>query len=367
MNQPERILLGHLASFGDCLYATAVARQIKQDFPGCHLTWAVGSLYRSAIEENPYVDEVWEISLTDRSQIVPMWRTFVRMARERIRKGDFTKAFFTQVAPDNYQNFDGTVRSSVFRGYPGPITVPVNPVMHLRPEEIDTVRRFADAYTLGRWRHVVLFECASASGQSFVTPGYAFDAARIVVENVADSTVILSSNTRIATSHERIIDGSILSIRENAELSKYCTLLVGCSSGISWICTSDWAKPLPTIQVLRGVTSVFASMVCDAEYFRLPTSHIIEMTDSSREHLAACIISTLREPFSDVRAKFHQRIPVKLNFYFSTFFISILKQRQPVKAFRSVVHVWHRFGWHPFLEYFSDQFRSHGIARFRNP
>jgi hypothetical protein len=57
----KRILLGHLASRGDCLYATAIARQIKADYPGCHLTWAIGSMCRAIIDGNPHVDALWKI------------------------------------------------------------------------------------------------------------------------------------------------------------------------------------------------------------------------------------------------------------------------------------------------------------------
>ncbi len=357
MSQQQRILLGHLASFGDCLYATAVARQIKQDFPGCSLTWAIGSMYRPVIDGNPYVDEVWEIPLTQRSQINQAWRTFVRQARQRVRAGDFTRAFYTQIGPDNYQNFDGTIRASVFRGYPRPITVPVAPVIRLREQEIDTVRRFAAQHSLERRRHVVLFECASASGQSFVTPEYALRVAAIIVARAEGSAVVLSSDIPVRTGNDRILDASSLSIRENAELSKYCTLLVGCSSGISWLCTSDWAKPLPTIQVLSGRTSVFASMACDAEHFGLPASHIIEMADCSAERLAECVIAALTGTFAGARAAFHERLPVRLDFYFRTFILSILKQGQPLKALRSIVHVVRRFGWRPLFTWIADRFR----------
>ena len=51
----------HLVSLGDCLYVTAVARQIKQDYPGCHLTWAISSRCSQVIQNNPYVDEIWEV------------------------------------------------------------------------------------------------------------------------------------------------------------------------------------------------------------------------------------------------------------------------------------------------------------------
>ena len=34
-----KVSLVQLDANGDCLYATTIARQIKQDYPGCHLTW----------------------------------------------------------------------------------------------------------------------------------------------------------------------------------------------------------------------------------------------------------------------------------------------------------------------------------------
>ena len=63
VTDPQKILLVHLYSNGDCLYATAVAKQIKHDFPGCHLTWAIARFCKSIISNNPYVDEVMEIDI----------------------------------------------------------------------------------------------------------------------------------------------------------------------------------------------------------------------------------------------------------------------------------------------------------------
>ena len=60
----KRFLIGQLGSFGDCLFATTVARQIKNDYPDCHLTWAVGSIYRSILDGNPYIDDIWEFPLS---------------------------------------------------------------------------------------------------------------------------------------------------------------------------------------------------------------------------------------------------------------------------------------------------------------
>ncbi len=350
MNQQKRILLGHLASNGDCLYATAIARQIKHDFPECRLTWAIGSFCRHIIEDNPFVDEVWEIPVANRNDMDTAWRKFEPEAKRRFNMGEFDEIFLTQVNPNNYQNFDGTIRSSIFRGYPRPITVPVTPIIRLNESEIESVSSFAHQHQLGMYKHVVLFECAGASGQSFVTPQYAVEVSKIVLDHSHGCAFILSSNVKINSSDHRIIDGSRLSFRENAELTKYCTTIVGCSSGISWLSTSDWAKPLPKIQLLKRSTSVFASMCHDAEYFGLPTERIIEMTDCTQQHTADCIILAL-EDFTRARSTFHERIQVRLDLYLEKFLKTVLRSGHPLKALKSLSHVKKRYGYDPFIEY----------------
>ena len=136
---------------------------------------------------------------------------------------------------------------------------------------------------------VILFECSAGSGQSFVTPDFALQAARGIVARQPDTAVVLSSNVAVVSGDPRIVDGSTLPFKCNAELTKSCTLLIGCSSGISWLTTSDWAKPLPMIQLLRRETSVYASFVHDHEHFGLPTDTIIEMTDCPAQRVVDCV------------------------------------------------------------------------------
>lgn len=353
--KPKRILLGHLASNGDCLYATAVARQIKNDYPGCHLTWAVGSLYRQAIDNNPYVDKIWEVQIANRDEIEIVWKIFAEEARERKQRGEFDEIFFTQLNPDNYRNFDGTVRASIFRGYPRPITVPVQPVIRLREEEVAHVREFAEQQLLSKRKHVILFECSAASSQTFVTPSFAIEAAQIARRLLPDSVFILSSNVKIESPDERIIDGSVVPFRENAELTKYCSLLVGCSSGVSWLATSNGAKQLPKIQLLSRKTGVFASMRHDAEYFGLPTDEILEMTDCTSEHVASCIVTACTESFEEARKKYHEQIAVDLTFYFERFMRSQLRQGHPLTIMRSMTNVARRYGVHPFFAYIKSK------------
>jgi hypothetical protein len=344
----KRILLGHLGAWGDCLYATAVARQIKSDYPGCHLTWAVGSMCRAILDGNPHVDEVWEVPLASHDQMAGAWEKFYREAVKRRHAGEFDDAFFTQIFPDNYGNFDGTVRASIFRGYPRPITVPVAPVLRLTLAEIENVRRFATAHGLLDQSRAILFEFTAGSAQTFIDPAFAREAAEKIVALVPESRVVLTSHQPFDSANPRIIDGSVLAFRENAELAKYCSLLIGCSSGISWLCTSDWAKPLPTIQLLNRRTSVYASMVHDHEYFGLPADHIIEMTDCVTDHLVHCVRDVIQIGILEAKRIYHERIPIRFHFYTRTL-KAVIGRKQYRQAIASIRITIRRYGVHPAL------------------
>jgi hypothetical protein len=332
----KRFLIGQLGSFGDCLYATTVARQIKNDYPGCHLTWAIGSIYRSILDGNPYIDAIWEFPLSKRTDLLDHWQQFENEAIERKKRGDFDEIFLTQVWPNNLKNFDGTLRSSIFRAYNKPITVPVSPVLRLSPTEVENVRLFAKFHHLEEKKHVILFEWSPKSGQSFVTLEFALEVSKKIIEKIPDLCVILSSNESVNSTDEHIIDGSVLSFRENAELTKYCTLLVGCSSGISWLCTSDWAKPLPMVQLLKKKTCMYASFVHDHEYHGIATDSIIEMTECSVNKLSECIQVILTEGFVPARQIFHKRIRINFRNYVGIIATTLLQEKKYKEAIISM-------------------------------
>jgi hypothetical protein len=171
MKHQIRILLVHLVSIGDCLFVTALARQIKQDYPGCHLTWAISNRCSQVIQNNPYIDEIWEVfseKMSDNYGFV--WEQTKREAISKKEKGLYDYIFFTQLYPDNISNYDGTTRSSTFRGYPNPITVPISPIILLTEKEIENVRIFARQHQLQEFDKVILFECSPQSRQSPVNP-----------------------------------------------------------------------------------------------------------------------------------------------------------------------------------------------------
>ena len=215
----KRILLAHLNSNGDCLYATAVAHQIKVDYPNCHLTWAISSMCRNILDGNPHVDEIWEIPLKTVTEIPQVWQRFQTEAWQRKANGDFDEIFVTQFMPGCPHNYDGLIRSSTFRGYPKPITVPVTPVLRLSLAEVENVSKFIEVHQIKNKKNVILFECSPKSEQSFLNLEFALEIARKIVQEFSNTCVILSSDISLKEANENIIDGSILSLRENAELA----------------------------------------------------------------------------------------------------------------------------------------------------
>ena len=299
-----------LVANGDCLLATVLAKQIKKDYPGCLLTWAISNLCRQVIENNPDVDAVWEIKLADKKEGEKQgWFSFQQDALQRKTAGEFDEVFFTQIYPFNVHRYDGTTRGTIYNAYPHPVTVDARPVLRLTEEEINKVQQFAIQQRLNEYKDVLLFECSSFSGQSFVTPGWSLMVAEALVNKFESLVIIISTHVEFTTPHKRIIIGNKLSIRENAALTKDCSLLVGCSSGITWIATADWAKRLPMIQFLkRGVGFTFASVVYDHEYWGLDASGIIETTNSNTDNAVELISSVLSNGIAANRTKYHQKL-----------------------------------------------------------
>ena len=303
----KRILLIHLGANGDCVMATTIARQIKSDYPGCHLTWLIASRYAAVIRNNPFVDSIWAFEFTaGESMIDNGWYRCKAEADARQTAGDFDLIFSTQIYPDNVANFDGTTRSSTFRNYPAPITVPVTPVVRLLEEETAHVECFAGKHKLSHYQHVILLECSPNSGQSFLTLEKGLNLAHRLVDAKPDLVVIISTHLPFESPYERIISGACLSYRENAALSHYCTLLVGCSSGITWVTTSDAGKRLNTVQFLSCVLGGgFASVAYDFKHWGLPTEHILESTVVDDDKMLEIVLTAL-ENFALAREKHHQ-------------------------------------------------------------
>lgn len=344
------ILLGQLGSNGDCLYTTTLARQIKHDFPDCHLTWAISTLCKGVIENNPHVDAVWEVQVDSWGDLNAAWKAFEAEAARELARGRFDHTFLTQICPSHFGNYDGTIRPSIFRNYPRPITVPVETVINLTDFEKQKVAQWADDKGLANFDKVVVFECSSKSGQSFVTPALAADIAGLVALKNPRVAFVLSTHENVTSDLPQIIHGGELSMRETAALTHYADLFVGCGSGLTVVATSAAAKPdLPNIQILKQSTSVYASFKHDFEYFGKPAGHFLETTHSNPDRLAATILTALDEGIAEAKSKFGEEIPLNFHWYFELIDQMLLQTRQYVEAANSLTVTIERYGRRPDL------------------
>src|SRR5688572_15501940 len=94
MTPVKKILLLQLYSNGDCLYATTVARQIKADYPGCQLTWAIADFCKAIIDGNSYVDKVMPIKDVQKNNVAA-FRKLRRTFLHEKRSGVWDEVFIT--------------------------------------------------------------------------------------------------------------------------------------------------------------------------------------------------------------------------------------------------------------------------------
>lgn len=352
-----KVLLGQLGSNGDCLYATTLARQIKTDFPGCHLTWGISSLAQRVIDNNPDIDEIWEVPLQSWAEMEVGWNEFEREALRRHSRGEFQQIFLTQISPNNFATYDGTIRPSMFRNYPKPITVPVETNIRLTLEEIEKVDAWFKSSAASDAGFVVLFECSSKSGQSAVTPALALQVAELVVAQEPDVAVILSTHEPLSPSHPRIVLGGELSMRETARLTHHTDLFVGCGSGLTVVATSNAAKPhLPNIQLLSKASSVYASFMHDFEYFKKPAGHFLESTVEDAATIAEIILAARRDGLATAKLRFHKPAPLDFTWYLKLIDLMLLQRGHYLDAARSVQITAERYGWHPQLRTFTRRY-----------
>ena len=298
-----KILLVQLFSNGDCLYATAVAKQIKKDYADCSLTWAISSGCKDIIAGNPFVDEVLEVKTVPKGNEAA-FRKFVTEIRG---SGSWDKIVITHGMGPNIANYDGCIRSALFRGYTYPLTVDTQPVLRLKEMEINNANDFAVKHGLSAYKNVLLFEFAPLSGQALLN----FDQAIEIANELADTqtAVILSSATKIIHDNKSVFDGSVLTIRETAALTHYCTFLIGCSSGITWITTSDAARQLPMVQLLNPKTTMINPVSRDFKRFNIKDTELIEVMDCAPPKIISCVKMALVD-FGEAKKKYHELVPL---------------------------------------------------------
>jgi hypothetical protein len=239
--------------------------------------------------------------------------------------------------------------------------VPQQPIINLSLDEVKKVKDFADLHKLDRFKKIILMECGPESFKSALNPISAKEIADKLTKEDSELAIILSSSKKIDNINPQIIDASILDFRSNAELTKYCTLFVGCSSGISWLTTTNWAKPLPKVIVINPHNHYYNSMIYDHLYAKLPIDNIIELKENKNTavELTECISVILYDSFEKGKKQFHKALKL-VNFTFLNEIMHINKHNGNHKElFKVISNIIKRNGWRkkPILYFISYFFK----------
>ena len=310
----SRILLFHLFSNGDCLYATVVAKQIKHDHPGCHLTWAIAANCKSIIENNPYVDKIIEINMHPGEDKESEFHKHLDFFYSQKLNGFYDEIVTTQIIGDAFSKYDGCVSTSIYRRYGKPITVGYKPVLVLTNEEEQKAQDFVKRNNLNKFKQVILFECAPMSGQINFTLEFIETFTKAITSN-SEVAVVLSSANKIPVKIDGVFDGSQLTIRETVALSKYCSLLLGCSSGITWATTTIEDRQIPMVQILDKEAYIFNPPSITFEKTKQWTNDIIELYQLDVDQLISCIREIFNQDFLFAKNRYHQRAPQNFRIY----------------------------------------------------
>jgi ADP-heptose:LPS heptosyltransferase len=306
----ERILLIQLFSNGDCLYVTAIARQIKHDFPDSHLTWVVSSKCKSMLINNPDVDVIEEVLISDASQNEVVFHQVIAETEKKKRDGIYTNVIVPQLLGSNMKYYDGIVCSSLFRSSGLKITVDPTPGLYLTNQESEKANRFALQHQLSKYEHVILFECAPQTKQLLLTDEMILAYSKQIVSK-GNACVILSAPKAYHFNEEHIIDGNILSIRETVSLTHHCTLLLGCSSGISWAATSNAAKPLPFVQILASDAYYFNPLSITFKKWNHSLDCLIELVRFDTLKIGQVFEDVFSKGFDSARKIHHQKVKIQ--------------------------------------------------------
>lgn len=304
----KRYLLVQLGSFGDCLYATTIAKQIKKNEPESHLTWAISEKYKSILIGNPDVDAVWEISNSEGYIFGTAHRYVEKEAEIRKNNGEFDQIIFSQILPKNIYVYNGTIRSSILQSYGRKIDVDVTPTLNLSYTEVNNVNNFILKNNILDYTFKILFECGPTSNQSKkINLDFALEIAKKITSKRSDTCFILSSNKTIEKPEARIFDANSLTFRENAELINHCNLLVGCSSGITWLATSSWcSNKINQVQLLDKNYPYFAGVCYDLQLWSLTAEKIVERVDFDHQLVVEMIDIFTEKDFSLLKKDYHQ-------------------------------------------------------------
>ena len=314
---------------GDILYATPIAKQIKQyDFPGCHLTWIVAEQCIDILKGNEYIDKLDVVSLNRINEIYEgKWATIEMLYKSKLNRGEYDKLFILQPFDRNYLKYKSCIRRMILDSYPYSINVPLKPLLRLSTQEKLNVHAFIKGNEIENYQNRILYEFAPSSGQANISTEEVLNIAAQIVKMNSSTCVILSSNQDLEIVDEHVFSAKSLTFKENSELINYCTLLLGCSSGISWLSTSDYCKAIPTIQFLNYKVPWFNSLKFDFKINNISIENVIELYNFDKEIIVRAVDCFLKYGLARAKSEFDQELRKEYllnNFYtISNYFFQV--------------------------------------------
>lgn len=339
-----RILIILLYSNGDCLLATPILSQIRRDFPTAHITWNVASFSKHFLINNPEIDKLNEVNEVVKNDI-KSYRKYRYKLEGQARKGIWDKIYYLQLSDSNLANYDGCIRSMLFNSYGEKIETSFIPRIYLTERETKVANDFIDNHKLEEFDNVILFEFAPQSGQLKIDMNEAMEISNEItsLNNIA---VIMSSPNKFDSDNPKIIDGSELSIRETGALLKHCNLVLGCSSGLSWMATSNIGNRIPLIQILDTGALWVNPMSRDFEWFNI-NQPLIELYQFDKNVISDCVKLALVD-FEKCKETYQLTLPVSFNTTSATIY-NLLCYLQFKSIIRHIYLNFSRFGFNKLL------------------
>jgi hypothetical protein len=104
-----------------------------------------------------------------------------------------------------------------------------------------------------------------------------------------------------------------LSVRENAELTHYCSLLIGCSSGITWISTSSAGKQLPMLQLLDGQAFFRNAPSVDFARYGINDEELVELMSFNGEKIVNVVRTMIEKGAALAKQEYNEPLPMQFN------------------------------------------------------
>lgn len=348
-----RWLIVQLGANGDCIYATSQLDRILAIDPGAEIDWLVSRSYAPILRTHPRIRGVLELDvpLKRRSERLTAWSV---AEEECMRSFDaYDRIVQSQIWPNGFRKFDGTVRSSILRHFDEVERNEIRPFepgdwsensgsIFLDEEEVADVDEGLAEIEYEDYEHRILFECAPQSGQSAIHTGFAIEVASRLTKELDNCVVLLSTGEDLRGLPSRVHGGRRFSVRQNSELASRSTLMVGCGSGLSVLTSTLESRP-HMVQFLSGDVSIFASLRAEQEYFSRNRNDILEFADPSVDAAHRLLSGICRSGFSVIRKRDERRVLLHLDYYFHLIEFMVLNRGRFLDAAESLAHAYLRY------------------------